>query len=78
MVRPSGADTAADTAVKSNAFGQHLFQNEHSDFKLPACVSVLWECAFEATPPPSINVKKPKAWLLGKTNLQPGTFYYLV
>ena len=77
-VRPSSADTGADTAVKNNTFGQHLFQNEYSGFKLPACVSVLWECAFEATPPPSINVRKPKAWLLGKTNLQPGSFYYLV
>ena len=76
--RPSSADTGADTAVKSNTFGQRLFQNEYSDIKLPACVSVLWERAFEATPPPSINVKKPMAWLLGKTNLQPGSFYYLV
>ena len=24
--RPSGADTGADTAVKSNTFGQHLLQ----------------------------------------------------
>jgi len=78
VVRPSGADAGADTAVKSNAFGQHLLQNEYSGFKVPACAPVLWECAFEAPPPPSINVKKPKAWLLGKTNLQPGSFYYLV
>ena len=64
--------------VKSKTFGQYLCHNELSDFKFPERVSVLWECQFDSTPPPSINVKKPKAWLLGKARLEPGHVYWSV
>ena len=51
--------------VQSNTFGQHLCHNELSDFKFPERVSVLWECQFDYTPPPSINVEQAQgavAW----------------
>ena len=62
-----GVQAGCGEAIRCGHRRGHRCQEQH-----------LWAALAPTTPPPCSTVKKPMAWLLGKTNLQPGSFYYLV
>ena len=69
---------AANAKVKHAEFGATFFRNDLSLKHLPVKHSqVVWEMSLDTVPPPSLNVLKPKFWLLGKVELESGKWYLL-
>ena len=68
-----------NSKVRHSELGAAFFMNGLSFQTTPKKHGhVLWEMSLDTVPPPTMNVLKPKFWLLGKIELAANKWYRLI
>ena len=77
---PDGVPAAGDGQVikcRHTELGAHFFGKSEAPVLPSIHAGLVWELELDKIPPPSLNVLKPKFWLLKKVSLEKGIHYKL-